>query len=237
MPVERGNWVVRRRGPEGVLTNAQTLKLSEDFGISEQDVQALSKSIAYPLSPEFFVGSVVKVLKQQEKGPKELDILLTSIRQAEVRLATAVAQIDLIRIQFPNAGRGVEDPNTWLTDELAASLTKVQFIRGALERSTKKYATNFLGEPDRRKNRDERQWSILFAIFDAWKASSRKISITSHGVTSERSGPLVDFTNAVVSYVTDPVTQLKGETVWQAIKEWREAKKREEQVDQFKKNS
>ena len=221
MPVEKGNWVVRRRGPEGVLTNAQTLKLSEDFGISEQYVQALSKSIAYPLSPEFFVGSVVKVLKQQEKGAKELDILLTNIRQAEVRLAKAVAQIELIRIQFPNAGRGVEDPNTWLTDELNASFEKVQFIRGALERSTRKHDAYFIGDPDKRTQRDDRQWSVIFAILDTWEASGRKETYTSDGVTSKRSGPLVSFTNAVVSYVTEPVMEIKGETVRQALDIWR----------------
>ena len=236
MSAEQGNWVVRRRGPEGVLTNVQVRTLSKDFSISEEHVRALSKAIAYPLSPDFFVGSLVKFLKQQDKSSAELDILIKYIRQAEVRLAKAAAQIDQISIQFPNAGKGVEDPNVWLRHELHDSLKKVELIRHAVDRSTKKYSADFIGDPDKRRHRDERQWSILFATFDAWQASGRKETYTSDGITSKRSGPLVNFTNAVVSFVTEPVMEIKGETVRQALEKWQHFRVLEKQVDHFKKN-
>lgn len=231
MPVVKKNWVIRSRGPEGALTDAQVCKLSEDYELPEDCLRSLSEAIAYLLSPEFFVGSVVKVLKQLEKGPAELEKLMKNIRKAEAHLVRAEAQMHQIRVQFPNAGKGLEDPNIWLTTELEKSIQNVRFVRKALERSIEKYSANYVGNPDKRSNRDHRQWSVLFAIFDAWKASGRNVAISTNVGTSERSGPLVDFAAAVISCVTDPVIQLKGETVWQAIKEWREIKKLEDQVD------
>lgn len=234
MSAKKGNWIVRRRGEDGALARAQIVKLSEDFGLPEADVQALSTAIAYPLSPEFLVGSVVKVLKQQDKGGSELDALIKNIRQAEVRLDKAAAQIDKVQIGFPNAGKGLEDPNLWLRENLHSTLSNVQFLRKALERSAKKYFPIFTDEPDNRKIRDERQLAILFAIFNAWEGPNRKVTVTTHPLSSERYGPLVDFTNAVVSCITDPVTQIKGETVWQTIKEWRSIMKLRDQVERSK---
>lgn len=236
MSAKKGNWIVRRRGPDGALTRAQIVKLSEDFGLPEADVQALSTAIAYPLSPEFFVGSVVKVLKQQDKGASELDGLIKNIRQAEVRLDKAVAQIDQVQIEFRNAGKGLEDPNLWLRENLRSALSSVRYLRKAIERSAKKHAPYFTGDPDKRKRKadDERQASILFCIFNAWEGANRKVTITSDGSTSKRRGPLVDFTNAVVSCITDPVIQIKGETVWQTIKEWRDIMQLRDQVERSK---
>lgn len=236
MPIKKGDWVIRPWGPDGALTNTQVCTLSKNFSISEQHVRALSKAIAYPLSPNFFVGSVVEVLKWREKGPEELDSLIKNIHQAEVRLGKAAAQIDRISIQFPNVGEGVEDPNICLRDELDDSLKKVKFIRRALEQSTKKYSANFRGEPDNKKNRYSRHWSVLFAILDTWEASGRKEVYTSDGITSKRSGPLVDFTNEVVSYVTDPIMEIKGETVRRALDKWRHCRALEDKVYRSEKN-
>jgi hypothetical protein len=235
--VVKQNWVVRSRGSEGALTDAQVYRLATEFGLSEDCLRCLSKDIAHPLSPEFFVGDIVKVLKQQDKSSAEIDKLIKNIRQAEIRLIKATAQIRETSIQFPNVGQGIEDPNIWLTTELGMSTQNVQFIRRLLEKSTKKYSASYFGEPDKRSNRDHRQGSVLFAIFDAWKASGRKVTISTNAVTSERTGPLVDFADAVISCVTNPVIQLKGETVWQAIKRWQKLRKLEDKVDQFPKNS
>jgi hypothetical protein len=57
-----------------------------------------------------------------------------------------------------------------------------------------------------------RQW-ILPAIFQFWYEHGPNRRYTTDKATSERSGPLVEFTNALVSCITDPSLQLSGDTI------------------------
>jgi len=215
------NWIVRSETEQGPLSSEQVIALAQASDLEETDVRALSQTLAYALSNRFFPRSVIKVVKQMNKGPSELEKLINELRHAETRLTRAVILYSQIQVNFPAIKRGISDPNITYRKDLDVALLNVEQINTSLARSSKKHGAHFTGNPDKRRQRDERRRAVLSAIFDTWHATGRKVTISTIGATSERTGPLVDFTNSVIRCLTDPATDLKGETIWSEIKEWR----------------
>jgi hypothetical protein len=67
---------------------------------------------------------------------------------------------------------------------------------------------------------------VLNQVFRFWASIGRPVTITTVVSTSKRTGPLVDFVNAVVGFTTEPQAQLNGETIWAEIKAWKTNEKR-----------
>lgn len=212
------NWIIRPRSSHGALDDTQVQSLAKEFMLPEPEVRKLSKTLAHPLSERFAVRGILKVIKQMEKGPSELEKLIKELRHAELRLRRAAALYSEIHVRFPAVERGTGDPNPFYKAQLDQALSNIEIINSSLAR---RYTARFTGDPDKRQRRDERRGAVLRAIFDTWDAAGRKVSISTIGSSSERSGPLVDFANAVVRCVTDPATEISGETIWSEIKEWR----------------
>lgn len=222
------NWVIGTETEQGPPDREQVHRLAKDADLSESDIDALSQSLAYALSDRFFPRGVTKVAKQMAKGPSELEKLIRELRHAEARLHRAIELYSNVQVQFPAVKRGVSDPNIHHRAALDTALRSVQRINQSLARSAKKDSAHFTGDPDKRRSKDERRSAVLFAIFDIWQAAGRKVTISTIGSSSERTGPLVDFTNAVVRCVTDPPTNLSGETIRSEIKDWRRFQKFED---------
>jgi hypothetical protein len=228
MSAKSGNWIVNQRSSRGPLDDKQVRQLALDFDLSEEDLRELSLNIAFALSDTFLPLGILEYSQQLKKGPSELEKLIKEMQQAEARLARAVDLFKLIEIRYPKVGHPLDDPNYFYKSTLDDTLRNVKLINSSLARSSKKYSSRFTGEPDKRHIRDERRGPILMAIFQTWHAAGRKVSVTTQPGNSKRTGPLVDFTNAVVSSITDPVTVINGETIWKTIKFWRRLKKLQE---------
>lgn len=221
----RPNWIVQSDSAKGPLDSEQVSRLAQDFNLSESEVSQLSENLIHPLSSRLKVRGVIEGFEQDRRGPAELEKLFREVRQAEVRLQRAVSLYSQLEIQFPALKRKISNPNVVYKEWLSTALMNVEQISSMLARSTNRHEARFTGNPNKRRNRDERRGAILSTVFDAWHSAGRKVSISTIGSTSERTGPLVDFTNAVVRCITDPATDLSGETIWTEIKEWRRYKK------------
>lgn len=76
---------------------------------------------------------------------------------------------------------------------------------------------------DLRQIADLRRRHVLDCIFTFWGRSGRPLTVTTDGVTFERRGALIDFTQAVVVQVTEPPAQLHGETIRKDLERHRKA--------------
>ena len=215
------NWIVRSETEQGPLSSEQVSALAQASDLAEADVRALSQTLAHPLSDRFLPRGVIKVVKRMNKGPSELEKLIKVLRQAEAQMKRAVALYSQIEVHFPAIERGISDPNITYRRDLDVALLNVENINKSLARSSKKHGSHFTGDPDKRLQRDERRIAVLSAIFDTWHAAGREVNVSTDGSSSERTGPLVDFTNSVVRCLTDPAINLNGETIWSDIKKWR----------------
>lgn len=221
----RPSWIVQSASAKDPLDSEQVSRLAQDFNLSESEVRQLSEKLIHPLSSHFKVRGVIEGLEQDRRGPAELEKLFREVRQAEMRLQRAVSLYSQLKIQFPALTRGIADPNELYKEQLSTALMNVKLFSSMLARSANRDEVRFTGNPNKRRNRDERRGAILSTVFDAWHSAGRKVSISTIGSTSERTGPLVDFANAVVRCITDPATDLSGETIWTEIKEWRRFQK------------
>ncbi|MGO4917107.1 hypothetical protein [Pseudogemmobacter sp. W21_MBD1_M6] len=214
------SWIIRPESEQGPLNEKQMQKLAEDFDLSESDIRTLSQRLAYPLSKRFVVRGVLEVIKGLAKGPAELEKLIKELRHAEMRLKRAATLYSKIQVEFPGTATGVNNPNEFYKSELHDALSKVQLINKSLTQSATKHKVYFSGYKDMRRERDDRRSAVLGSIFDAWDAAGRNVSISTIGSSSERTGPLVNFTNAIVRCLTNPTASVNGETIWSEIKVW-----------------
>lgn len=220
-----GNWIIRSEWPQGALDSEQIQKLAQDFDLTEANVSTMSLALAHPLSNDFMPLGILKRIRQLKKGSAELEKLINELRQAEKRLMRASELYSQIQVHYPAIALGIADPNVTKRSDLDHALRIVKLRSRSLARGSKKYRVHFMNEPDKRYVRDDRRSSVLHVIFDAWSAAGKTVSISTDTLTSQRRGPLVDFTNAVVTRITNPVTEISGETIWKEIKNWRHSNK------------
>ena len=74
---------------------------------------------------------------------------------------------------------------------------------------------------DKRRLRDERRRIACKFIFAFWQESGRPLSYSTDPITSVRGSPLVEYVNAVVACISDPPSQLTGETIKFKIEEFK----------------
>lgn len=227
-------WIMQQETADGPLNDTQIQQLAADFDLPRDSLRDLSSALAGCLSGRIVSRGILKVVKQMERGPSDLDKLIKELRQAQVRLSSASALYSEIEVQYPKVGRSKDDPNTVYRSMLRNALNDVSLLSETLARGAVKYGVHFTGEPDKRRNRDYCRTAILGCIFDTWHAAGRNVSLTTNPVTSERTGPLVDFTNAIVRCITDPVSEIKGETIWKEVQSWRERQESKELYERLK---
>lgn len=212
------NWIVQPESDLGPLDCAQIKKLAQDFDLSESDLRTLSRDLAYPMSDRFIVRGVIEVVKGMEKGPVELEKLFNELRHAQKRLKTAVDLYSKIDVKFPAVERGTGNPNIEMREDLKDALWKVEQVNRRLTRGSRKYSIYFSGHKRRGRERDVRRSAVLYRIFSMWDAAGRNVTISTNG--SERGGPAIEFSNAVMRCLMDPPTWVSGSTIWSDMKVW-----------------
>ena len=212
------NWIVQPESDEGPLDCAQIKKLAQDFDLSESDLRKLSRDLAYPMSERFVVRGALEFLKGMEKGPGELEKLFNELSQAQKRLKTAVDLYSKIHLRFPAVQRGTGDPNIEMREDLKDALRKVEQVNRRLTRSSRKYPIYFSGYKMKGRKTDDRRSAVLYRVFSMWDAAGRNVTISTIG--SERGGPAIEFSNAVMRCLMDPPTWVSGSTIWSDMKVW-----------------
>ncbi|MBV0914222.1 hypothetical protein [Anianabacter salinae] len=213
-------WKVQKYGPGGALSPGHQRLLAHIFHIDASQIARLSKDLGHALDPATRSRSVITTLKQMERAPKEVDQVLKHLRRAESNLAKAIQSMQDLHV-FD------EDDPSWLSRWCAqrsdSALFDTQIARVVLNRrfKTAPESISFTGNPDRRRNADERRSGVLCAIFTCWSRSGHKLAITTDGVTSERKGPLMAFTKAVVRAVTNPSSEINSETAWKELEHFK----------------
>jgi hypothetical protein len=216
-------WRLGPHGMDGILSDEQIGELSERFGLSTEDLQGLSRSLGWALDPEAsqylvqFDSSIAgqRAAKLLVAGVKDLDAAQTSLASAMKRL-TAIS-VDKRRF--------LSDAE--LLSEARAGLRSAWELIRAAQASVNALMENpdaaLVAAPtNKRKAIDFRRRSVVLSIVHFLRSSGRDFGFTSHDRDADRrTGPLINFVNAVVPLITDPPSTLKAETVIKDITRFR----------------
>lgn len=163
--------------------------------------------------------SVIKIVQQMQLAPKEFEQLLRDLRQAEKYLGKAHERLQSLRIHDGSQDMAFElDYREGLTQSYDTVKTINEFFARLAKSNTAE--VNFTGDPDKRRNRDDRRDAVLWAVFRCWFDGGRHETVTSDGTNSQRKGPLFDFAHAVVGSITEPAAEIPGETIWKELQSW-----------------
>jgi hypothetical protein len=202
----------------GALLPAQIADLAGRFGFSPSDLNKLSHSIGRSLNPSerlHIVPALPRSVAASRAG-KEIERSLADVAAAFDKVVDARERLELLHTNDFDAREGVV-----LLAQVRNRLQQCADELDALEDDLHALAKSgdcvlVLAPADRRCIVDQRRRWVLTDIFQFWHDSGSKGKYTSDPFTSERSGPLIEFTNAVVASVTDPPSPLSGDTiVWE----------------------
>jgi hypothetical protein len=218
--------VAWRLGPyvrTGILSDTQIAELSSRFGFTIDEVQELSRSLGFVLDPEAyrypvpFKPSVARQRAARVMAASEKDIL-----SAQVRISKALTHLQPVAVDRrdnPEEAKLLEA--VW--DHLRAAfdhIGKAQTALGALKENPN--ASLHMAPTDKRLAVDFRRQAVVFFIVYFLQSHGRDFGYTSHDRNADRrTGPLIDFVNAIVPLITDPPSTLKAETVIKDISKFR----------------
>jgi hypothetical protein len=197
-----------------VLLPDQIDNLAGRFGFSIIDLDQLSRSIGQSLDPDerpYLVQALPRSVAAS-RARKVLERALAEVATAWDKVVEARDGLEELYIE-PCAREPVAllEQVQQRLQQSAADLDTLERDIHALTRSGD--CVLVLAPADKRLVKDQRRQWVLRDIFQFWHDHGPKRKYTSDTSTSERSGPLIDFTNAVVAFVTDPPSQLSGNTI------------------------
>jgi hypothetical protein len=203
------------RREEGALTREQMASLREGHDVAEEHLMKLSRQIASALSEKLALAQPELGSSREEKGVREAKKLLRSLETAERKLEEAALILEDLRFLDPFGHIGRPNPAEAHLANFPKSCVQVGKFRSYVTTMVKHQLIFSTGTPDKRRVRDERRRMICTAIFNAWEENGGKVSYTTETdkEKNQRVGPLIDFINSVVACITDPVTELSGETI------------------------
>ena len=189
--------------------------LRESHDVDEVHLWELSQKIAGALSERLSLSQPELGFSRDEKGVREAKKLLKSLEIAASKLKEAALILEDIGFKDPFAHIGRPNPaEAHLANfhKSCAQVAEFQIYVSTMAEQQQVFST---GTPDKRRMRDERRRMICTAIFNAWAENGGKVSYTTETdkERNQRVGPLVNFFNSVVACITDPVTELSGETI------------------------
>ena len=205
------------------LSDAQVNAVAETFTFSVEDVQQLSRRLACALNPEDVPATITLSRERaqhsaKEKVAKALDHLMNASEEA-LKALELFSSLSTKEAQDRNAARRF-DKALKDHDKLLQEIERLYLCHKYL--SGRDGLALDLDIVDRRSVPDMRRQKVLGTLFGFWAEHGRKLSVTTAPIEkSRRKGPLVNFVNMAVRAVTDPPTELKSETIWQDLKEFK----------------
>ena len=214
------------RREEGALTGEQVASLCERHDFDEVHLGKLSLQIAKVLSKRLSLSQPELGSSRIDKGVREARKLLKSLETAERKLQEATMVLEKLKFKDPFAYIGRDNPANAYLANFQKSCAQVDEFRSYVSTMAEHQLIFSTGTPDKRRMRDERRRMICTAIFNVWEENGGKVSYTTETdkEKNQRVGPLIDFINSVVVCITDPITELSGETIRSEIDWYRSNK-------------
>jgi hypothetical protein len=176
------------------------------------------------LRPELRLAQPDLTIARRKKGQKELARANDLIRSAEGKLLAASKILrdlgfksDFSHVGMPNPGKGHVRKFKIATQTVTES-------RNFFESMERFEMVTFVGTPDARKASDVRRTILCVTIFNMWLDVDRELTYTTDPVSSERTGPLIEFVNDVVQCMTEPPSRLSGEAIKRELEDFRRGK-------------
>lgn len=200
----------------GALSDEQLQMLSDQFGFAVLSLDQLSLNVAFALDPDLDFGYSAHEEWRQERGAKAAGKAARLIGIALAKLEAAQEILQQLRFEQP---LGVQESMEELQagrrmiKQLASGVDALEDYLAFLKASMSHDLVLFAGPLDGRRIRDIRRQIVCEQCFSFWWSCNRRLSFTTDPITSERSGPLIEFVNAVVQCLTDPPFPLKPDTI------------------------
>ncbi|WP_299641415.1 hypothetical protein [uncultured Ruegeria sp.] len=83
------NWNVQNYDRQGALSEVMRTDLAFRFDIEVCELDSLSHNLAFALAPGTVRRSIVTTVRQMEKGPEQLEVILQDLCRAEHYLKKA----------------------------------------------------------------------------------------------------------------------------------------------------
>jgi hypothetical protein len=200
------------------LSDSQIEGLAASHKLDPSILQALSQRLGYVLNPS---QNIHVVRASRSKGKMRAS---DDLNYCKAQLKTTTARMEEVFNRLANLTMDTDGNSPLLLgySNMLELLERAHLamIEGqtALQEIAKRPELFLKLEPvDRRVLHDRRRNDVLSAIFQAWVETGRKVSFTTDPVTSKRGGPLVMFTQDVCAKLTDPPTEIGGETIAKLI--------------------
>jgi len=207
-----------RLGPHsrtGILSDTQIAELASSFGFTIEEIQELSRSLGFVLDPEAFPYLVpFKPSVARQRAAKVMAASAKDVVEAQARILKALSRLQPIAVNSRNhpAEAGLLGA-VW--DHLRTANKKIIEARAALDALKENPdAPLHMAPADKRLAIDFRRQAVVSSIVRFLQWHGRDFGFTSHDRDAvRRTGPLIDFVNAVVLLITDPPSTLSAETV------------------------
>jgi hypothetical protein len=218
-------WRLGKSGGSGALTQKQQADLASHFELDPTAIAELSRSLSVWLDSTKIPDWVTVRQSVAEKGGEAtLRRALQEATRARQQLEKQLRELDSLRVDF-RASAEASAPFHQARASLAAGLVQLQEAQDGLERALQNPGTVRLNtSTNRRQDRDERRIAVLTLIFKTWRQAGRRLTYTTDPVRSERGGPMIEFANRVVGYVTEPPSELPGDMIVRDLKAFLKAK-------------
>jgi hypothetical protein len=209
-------WRIDAYGRAGPLTSSQIFILARRFELPTELLRTLATALGRVLDPDannIFIGE--SGFKARQSAQDEVAYAKKQLEAMHKRLSEVVER--LLSLSVEEDG----DCNFDATlKSLEAGLLALKRGDRCLQSLASLSDKMLKFEPtDRRDLRDRRRDYVFGAIFQFWVDAGRPVTFTTDPITSKRRGELVFFIQAVCACLTDPPTELSGETIAKAIRE------------------
>lgn len=222
-------WIIRDYQELGALSDGSKTEIAERFDLDPALVQDLSVLIGNSLD----VDSVVSMARVSSKvavkrGHDALQTAARLARRMRSDRAGIERQLSRLGTNFDQTGQG-----TLLLYALQEDLVRIGALVDALETRIDDLVrveggVAVMAPDDTRKARDMRRTHVVRSCCYIWEDAGRPVTYTtvSHEPgASQRRGALIELINAVTRQVTDPPTELPGETLRRDIDQFRALRK------------
>ena len=225
-------WVLNIRGETAALTAEQIQKLAYQFALDEDSLSKLSTDLAWALDPNNRPRSVLELSKTKRERAAVFNGAMKKIARGAVLLDEARKDLRQLNMSTPvGMGRYIS-PYQHLFSKLIQASVDAEVVRTLFLKAAASGMQTDLSEPaDRRKIRDVRRVMVCKAIIRFWAGLGKPVTYTTYGPDNLRTGPLIDFIDAIVRLVTDPSSELSRETLRDEIDDMKQFLERERKMN------
>lgn len=212
-------WRIGEHPPEGPLTENQIEALCEEHGVSKEILKVMSSHLSRALHPHKLHLSVINAMASIRKGEELALSIEKDLAAASKLLDRAQSNLTKLSISDKFKKRDEKDTQYFLEDRVYKASDYSRHAASNLSAAIRRGARfSVRGEVNARRRVDFRRSMVCNLAFKAWSDAGRHLGVSDQG--AGKTGPLIRFVNSVVSAVTDPASELSGETIRKDLKKY-----------------